>query len=72
MEIKRVIDLIVELEKHDPVAPVEMWAKDGRGELIVMLAGKVQQMTPQAIKAGSYECSQLESNSALPVVVWVE
>lgn len=71
-KISRVVDLIVELEKHDPVAPVEVWGIDEEGELRVMSASQVEQMTPMKVKAGGYFCKQLEATEALPVVIWVD
>lgn len=71
-KILRVVDLIVELEKHDPVAPVEVWGLFDEGRLEVMLAGRVEQMTPMKVREGGYPCKQLEETKALPVVIWVD
>lgn len=78
MKIERAIDLIVELEKHDPVAPLEVWFDGGEGRGLVRLrADSVFQLTNIRIKeylSESPEASDVikfDAGVPLPVVVSV-
>lgn len=74
MKIERVIDLIVELEKHDPVAPLEVWTAQFFPEGIpdIHEATGVEQLTPLSVKRRGYVCRQVEETRALPVVLWID
>lgn len=74
MKIERVIDLIVELEKHDPVAPLEVWTAQffPQGVPDIHEATGVEQLTPLSVKQRGYVCRQVEETKALPVVLWID
>lgn len=71
MEIKRVIDLIVELENHDPCAPIEVWLRGGAVEPIVARPVLVKQATPIWLDQIGVDGTRFKG-VAMPVVVEIE
>lgn len=67
--IRRVVDLIANLQNHDPVAPIQVWQRSTEG---IWEPIKVVQVTPDSCRQWGIPDPRPDGTGPFPVVVFVE
>lgn len=67
--MRRVIDLIAQLQNHDPVAPIQVWQRALNG---YWQPFQVAQVTPDFCREQGVPDPRPEESGPYPVVVFVE